>query len=407
MEPLQRRLCICFFLLGLVNNSAYVIMIASAKEITEGSVGLVFFCNVFPSLTIKLSSPFWFHKVSYAARMALCLLFLFIGFQLTAFSSDYRIQLLGVCFCAAQSGLGEASFLAMTALYPMYTPLCLTLWSSGTGLAGVFGFAWKWLLMDVMGASFKTSLLVANGLIVCFGAAYRALPPFREEKEETIECYSEDGAEDGSSDGNDKATLIVTPTSLPTSDVRVDPVPEGRWNFIRAKLLVYMIPLFVVYFSEYAMQSGAWAAIGFPATDSDARKAFFLYSNWTYQLGVFISRSSGSLVTASMLVLQIMPVLQTALLVLFTCIATFEFMYGWGLLGLCFVSGLLGGGVYVNAFTRISVDIEKGPRQELALAVVSVADSFGIMFSDVVGLYLQACIYERHGIMGAKVVCPF
>jgi battenin len=204
-----------------------------------------------------------------------------------------------------------------------------------------------------------------------------------------------------------------------------------------------MLPLFIVYFSEYAMQSGTWAAIGFPVEDEGARKKFYEYANWLYQAGVFVSRSSGTLVQANMLVLQLMPVLQTALLVLFTFIAVYQFLYGWGLLAVCFVVGLLGGGVYappqpitrasptpraltlssaslalpsalasparryVNAFTRISVDVEKGPRQEVALAIVSVADSFGILFADVAGLFLQACIYKHHGLDGAKMTCPF
>jgi len=108
-----------------------------------------------------------------------------------------------------------------------------------------------------------------------------------------------------------------------------------------------------------------------------------------------------------MLVLQLMPVLQTALLVLFVFIASFEFFYNWGLLALCFAAGLLGGGVYVNAFTRIAVDIGKGRRQETALSIVSIADSCGVMFADVAGLFIQSCLYEKHGIDGAKVTCPF
>ena len=104
------RLCICFFVLGLINNAAYVIMLASAKEISEGGVGLVFFSNVFPSLLVKLTSPMWFHKVTYRKRLLACLALRFIGFQLTAFSEDYRVQLLGVMFCSAQSGLGPLLF---------------------------------------------------------------------------------------------------------------------------------------------------------------------------------------------------------------------------------------------------------------------------------------------------------
>lgn len=40
------------------------------------------------------------------------------------------------------------------------------------------------------------------------------------------------------------------------------------------------------------VQSGVWTAIGFPVTDAAARARFYEYSNWCYQGGVFISRSS-------------------------------------------------------------------------------------------------------------------
>ncbi len=43
-----------------------------------------------------------------------------------------------------QGGLGEASCLALTSYYSGRP--AITLWSSGTGFAGVFGYAWVALL---------------------------------------------------------------------------------------------------------------------------------------------------------------------------------------------------------------------------------------------------------------------
>ena len=52
--PAERlRNCAAFWLLGLLNNTPYVIMIAGAKEIADEAVGLVFFCDVFPAGVIK------------------------------------------------------------------------------------------------------------------------------------------------------------------------------------------------------------------------------------------------------------------------------------------------------------------------------------------------------------------
>jgi battenin len=124
-----------FFLLGLLNNSSYVIMLAGAKEISEGGVALVFICNVLPSFMCKLTGPIWFHKVKYELRMKACMILMSSSFIIVAFSSDYRGKLLGVAAASLQSGLGEASILALASRY-VGTRECLTAWSSGTGAAG-------------------------------------------------------------------------------------------------------------------------------------------------------------------------------------------------------------------------------------------------------------------------------
>lgn len=82
----ENRTMAAFWLLGLINNSgesccsmvlevpiqiinalnlllivfsAYVIMIAGANDISDGSVGLVYFCAIFPTLLVKLTCPYW------------------------------------------------------------------------------------------------------------------------------------------------------------------------------------------------------------------------------------------------------------------------------------------------------------------------------------------------------------
>jgi hypothetical protein len=68
-------------------------------------------------------------------------------------------QLVGVGLCAIQSGLGESSILGLTSAY--HGPSTITAWSSGTGFAGVMGYAWVVVLHTLMGLSFTTTLLLA------------------------------------------------------------------------------------------------------------------------------------------------------------------------------------------------------------------------------------------------------
>ena len=62
-----------------------------------------------------------------------------------------------------------------------------------------------------------------------------------------------------------------------------------------------------IYFAEYATQSGTWAAIGFPITSKTARNTFYEYANFTYQIGVFFSRSSGLYIKSNLKMIWILP----------------------------------------------------------------------------------------------------
>jgi battenin len=114
-----------------------------------------------------------------------------------------------------------------------------------------------------------------------------------------------------------------------------------------------------------------------------------------------------------MSILWLMPILQCLNVVFFTHVGlhsgiggSIVWYYSKGVLfPCCFYVGLLGGGVYVNGFTRICADVPTNYR-EFALASVSVAESFGIVLADVSGLWLQSCIYKANGIPGAIVSCP-
>ena len=54
-----RRNDLAFWLLGLINNSIYVIMMAVAKDIAPGAVGAVFLADVAPTMLVKVSAPYW------------------------------------------------------------------------------------------------------------------------------------------------------------------------------------------------------------------------------------------------------------------------------------------------------------------------------------------------------------
>ena len=171
-----------------------------------------------------------------------------------------------------------------------------------------------------------------------------------------------------------------------------------------------MIPLFTVYAAEYACQGGVWTAMGFPVESASSRKIFYTRANWLYQLGVFLSRSSGTMFTMNQIMLLILPGLQVLNLVFFYWMATQPspppLWYTPSVTyGLALWTGLLGGAVYVHGYRRVIADVD--PRDcEFALATVSLAESLGVLVADVTGLFLQSCLYQVHLLDGAVVQCP-
>lgn len=111
-----------------------------------------------------------FHLVPYSVRVWACTVLLVLSLVTVGYGGSTGVQLLGVCFSSLQGGLGEASFLALASYYD--TPRALTAWSSGTGFAGIFGYAWVFVLNLLFGLSFRTTLMMANLLAVFFLYAY-------------------------------------------------------------------------------------------------------------------------------------------------------------------------------------------------------------------------------------------
>ncbi|KAF4031225.1 CLN3 protein [Phytophthora infestans] len=402
---------LAFWVLGFINNIGYVIMIAGAQEIAAGGVGLVYFFDIFPALFVKLSGPYWFQLVSYRQRTIMGAIWMLLSFLVVANGKhSLWLQLLGVAFSGLQSGMMEATFLAMSSFYA--SPVrCLTCWSSGTGLAGVGGYAWVAILHIWGGLSFQTTLELASVFPVLYLVVFlflldtSKLPPARTCNYMPIPDSSQD-----------KDAVVAVVTAENTKDKLKNELEKGEESLVfdaltmefkaKVKFIMtlgpYIVPLTTVYLAEYTMQTGVWSAIGFPVDSKEARASFYSSAGLAYQAGVFISRSSGVLFQATRPILYLMPALQVLLLVFFTFVAATHFWYNWGLLSLCFVAGLLGGAVYVNAFTLLSRETPSS-HVELALSAASVGDTVGVMLADCAGLFLQGCLYSINHLPGATI----
>ncbi|CAK9008601.1 unnamed protein product [Durusdinium trenchii] len=389
---------IAFWILGLLNNFLWVVMNAGAGSINEAGIALVYLVNVVPSLTMKLTGPYWFHYVSYRCRINLMAFFMVLCLCIVAWSNSGHVKLLGVGFCSLAAGMGEASILAMTSFYDAQS--CLAAWSSGTGFAGIAGYIWS-LAFDAIDTCFQVQLMVALWIPVAWLLTFYGLlgVPWIDKERVTLDHVTEEEIEDlsheTSESSNDSDTTCHSASEVATSKLTV----KERFFFILG-LWPYTVPLLFVYVSEYAIQSGLWAAMGFPVTDPVSRRSWYKWSNFTYQVGVFISRTFFILICRSRSVLWSGGLLQILMAIFFTFAAVHPFG-GWWLLAPSLFVGFLGGGVYVGAFSLIAKE-QNSAYVELALCSASVADTIGMIFANILGLIAQGCIFGMMRVLDTK-----
>ncbi|XP_077303552.1 battenin [Lithobates pipiens] len=392
-----------FWLLGLCNNFAYVVMLSAAHDIlrtetnetstvnvtnssssrydcNQISTAAVLLADILPTLVIKFTAPFYIEQIPYNYRVCVCVITAASSFLLVSFSTDIAVSLLGVIFASVSSGLGEITFLSLTAFF--YSDV-VSYWSSGTGGAGILG-ALSYLGLTAAGLSPRNSLLVMLIIPILLLVSYffllvppPSLPRWRFPK--------------GSS-----RSYIPThqrPLLNESSVQQTGPhlTPSGphltllkKWQIIKS-LLKYMIPLSLVYFAEYFINQGLFELIYFPDITTSHSEQYRWYQ-MLYQAGVFISRSSVRCVTIRRI--WVLACLQCGLATFLLIGVYYLFLIKFTLYGICAIitfEGLLGGAAYVNTFNNIAIT-SKPEDKEFAMAAACVSDTLGISISGAVAI---------------------
>ncbi|CAD6194802.1 unnamed protein product [Caenorhabditis auriculariae] len=429
----SRRNFVGFWLLGLCNNFAYVIMLSAAKDILDSgevpgnstnvqcrehivsrecqpiSTGSVLLADIIPALVVKVSAPFFIHVFPFGVRHLIVVFLQSASFALVGLSSSTGVALLGVVLASAGSGLGEISYLALTShfdgfSFPKTEKLCkfrllrrfpvrsFPPGRLGTGGAGVFGALFYALLTDplLLDVSPKNAMFVMLLLPALFSFTYwkvLTMPStvhqvdFRDLRSFVV---SRDLGRRGLTDETD--TLLAGDEfddELGPGEERVHELSYHQKTRLLLRLLKYMLPLTIVYFGEYFINQGLMELLEF-----DCSHGFGLGSNsqyrWfqvTYQLGVFVSRSSSQYFTIPSSVLPLLATLQLTNGAVFTSAALYFFLpHILVAFALIFYEGLLGGAAYVNTFRAVHSEIPMAQR-EFSMGFVSISDTIGIVFA--------------------------
>ncbi|KAJ6233491.1 battenin [Anaeramoeba flamelloides] len=156
-------------------------------------------------------------------------------------------------------------------------------------------------------------------------------------------------------------------------------------------LLKYMIPLLVVYYSEYSIIIGIAPVLKWEGKwikKGDYYRIFQVI----YQVGVFISRSSIKFIKIHRV--WIMALIQVFLFIFLFFVGWKMFFDYWAVFIVYSFVGLLGGGTYVNAFYFIKKSTDHMYR-EFSLGIASVADSAGVCISSFTSMWIETWLFRN------------
>jgi len=382
VEPAQEkwRNHIGFWILGLTNNFAYVVMLSAAFDILGGklgsgktdmtkgyscnphSTGVILLADILPTLAIKWTAPFYMQSLNYHFKVILVVLFALGSFLMVALCKSVALAIIGVVFASISSGFGELTFLSLTSYFHSTV---ISSWSSGTGAAGVSG-AFAYAGLTSIGVSPKQSILLMLVVPVLMAFGHWVLLKPSEELYRSSDLES---------------TPLLKRNEDPTASLTF----MQKLKLIKP-LVKYMIPLFCVYLAEYTINQGLFELLYYPSSSMNHSEQY-RWLQFCYQFGVLISRSSVNVVKIEKI--ELLAALQYANFIVLYLEVYYRYIPSiWITLAIVLFEGLIAGGVYVNAFFRVANEVDAKYR-EFSMGAASMADSPGITLAGVLSMPLH------------------
>ncbi|BFZ07118.1 hypothetical protein BsWGS_10157 [Bradybaena similaris] len=407
VKRMGKRNMISFWIFGLCSSFAYVVMLSAAHDILKEeekpsnssssgnsttvspgdisdhspnvtylecnpiSTGAILLADILPALVVKLTFPFFIQKIPYNIKVSLVSAFILASFLIVAFAHEIWLSIIGIVCASIASGLGGITFLSLSTFYHVNV---VSMWSSGTGGAGVLG-ALAYAGLTTAGLSPRNTLLVMIVVPVMMMVTYIFLLQklhYVKKKKDDVDDH--------------------TPLLEDNNPVKTQLSLHEKLLLIPS-LFKYMIPLLLVYFGEYFINQGLHELLYFNKVFLSKSEQYRWYQV-DYRISLFISKSSVNIIHIKKL--WILPILQFVNLAVLLCQVFWRFIPTiWIVLIIVFWEGLLGGAAYVNTFYKMTNELP-ADKKEYCIGVATLGDSIGIAVAGAVAIPAHDAICGLH-----------
>jgi len=256
--------------------------------------------------------------------------------------------------------VGEITYMALSSNYHKNA---VSFYSSGTGGAGIFGSLFYLLLKTLFNIETLKILLYCSPIPLIMSISYFAI---LEKSRKKIKMHVEDAN-------------ILSDKTVITKRI----LSAREKIYLQKRLFKYWGPLFLVYISEYLINQAIVPVETFPLDKFFTGREYVFYQ-FIYQVGVFISRSSVNIIQIKNI--WCLSYLQFLNMGFFFAAVYLNFIPSiWIVFFIILYEGFIGGGVYVNAFYLLAEEIEEDVK-EYAMSAVSFWYSGAILCAGFAGL---------------------
>lgn len=276
------------------------------------------------------------------------------------------VKLTAMIVQALSGCLGGVSFLALTARFSDST---VGAYASGAGAAGLLGAGFYVLLKDVFHRSSEETLTIGSFLPLFMVGVYWSV------------LYESNSFEP-----------LFTEERLPKqSEKEIEEEADlTRWQYFAVLLRKYMIPLLLVFLTEFTINCGVLGTLP-KFRDGKKHEPARTYNQliFIYQRGAFLSRSSLSLFHFRQLYL--LAILQAINLIAFIACSVYVLLPSLTVARLLVLyEGFLGDLLFVN-ISRIRREAPKHLK-EWALATASCADTMSVGAASLICIWLEQAL---------------
>lgn len=368
----SKMVFIHFWFLGFCNSIPFLMMLSAAHDFlkteektlinrdnfndrydcNEHSTGLVLIIDVIPGTLTKFIVPFFVHKLEYWQRILITMTAASVSFLIIG-NADHEIKGLvftGIIFASFATSFGEMTILSLSTFYS--SKLSLAGYASGTGASG-FVSTFIYAFLTSIGMTPSSTILLMLIVPVLMGFNFMMLPPYRYD---FSKVNKDDESAIKEAKGNDIPLQVLAEPRTELDNNEKDVIismdkKDFKFKdkiFLLRHLLKYMIPLFLVYYSEYLINQGLFELLYF--RDNDIVPDHSLQYRWynvIFRFGVFVARSSIRFIQIKWI--AVFPIGQILNLIILLTQVLFGYIpYIWIVFIIIYIEGLIGGASYVK-----------------------------------------------------------